>query len=145
MLHKLSVNNLHHQNANDTDRGHITTILEDDDRKHSLADGPTPSFTDTARFMLDEYDISKGLTSSDSMSSQWNLPRVRTTRSTAENAVQVAIAGDRRKSLPDLGSRKFPRPRSAVRKNAAGLSRLDSQVWLAGSLVCFLADSVVSR
>ncbi len=128
MVHKLSVENFHHQNSNETDRGHITTILEHDDSKHPLSDGPHHTFTDTARSMLDEYDASKGLTSADSMGSQRNLPRVKTSR-TADHAVQVAIAGDRRNSLPDLGSRRAPSPRSAVRKTSIPPVRQESQVW----------------
>jgi len=132
MLHKLSIENFHHQNANETDRGHITTILEHDDANHPVSDHAGLSFTDTARSMLDEYDASKGLSAVDNMDSQRNLPKVRTSR-TADHAVQVAIAGDRRNSLPDLGSRRAPKPRTAVRKNSAGPVRLDSQVWPAGS------------
>ena len=131
-LHKLSIENYHRQNADETDRGHITTILEHDDANHHVSEHAGHSFTDTARSMLDEYDASKGLSSADSMGSQRNLPRVKTSR-TADHAVQVAIAGDRRNSLPDLGSRRAPKPRTAFRKNSAGPVRLDSQVWPAGS------------
>lgn len=136
MLHKLSLENFQHQNSSETDRGHITTILEhdgedDDDAKHIRPDQAGLSFTDTARSMLDEYDLSKGLTTEDSMGSQRNLPKVRTTR-TVDHAVQVAIAGNRRNSLPDLGSRRPLRPRTAVRKDSFGSVRLDGQVWPAG-------------
>ncbi|DBB14947.1 hypothetical protein WJX82_001068 [Trebouxia sp. C0006] len=126
MLHKLSIENYHRQNADETDRGHITTILEHDDANRPVSDHTGLSFTDTARSMLDEYDASKGLSSVDSMGSQRNLPRVKTSR-TADHAVQVAIAGDRRNSLPDLGSRRAPKPRTAFRKSSAGPVRLDSQ------------------
>ncbi|KAL0032949.1 hypothetical protein WJX77_008096 [Trebouxia sp. C0004] len=126
MLHKLSIENFHRQSADETDRGHITTILEHGDANHPVSDHAGVSFTDTARSMLDEYDASKGLSGVDSMGNQRNLPRVRTTR-TADHAVQVAIAGDRRSSLPDLGSQRAPKPRSAVRKNSPGPVRLDSQ------------------
>ena len=132
MLHKLSIENYHRQNADETDRGHITTILEHDDANRPVSDHTGLSFTDTARSMLDEYDASKGLSSVNSMGSQRNLPRVKTSR-TADHAVQVAIAGDRRNSLPDLGSRRAPKPRTAFRKSSAGPVRLDSQVWPAGS------------
>ncbi len=132
MLHKLSIEKYHRQNADETDRGHITTILEHDDANRPVSDHTGLSFTDTARSMLDEYDASKGLSSADSMGSQRNLPRVKTSR-TADHAVQVAIAGDRRNSLPDLGSRRAPKPRTAFRKTSAGPVRLDSQVWPAGS------------
>ncbi|KAA6420512.1 MAG: NAD(H) kinase 1-like [Trebouxia sp. A1-2] len=76
MLHKLSIENYHRQNADETDRGHITTILEHDDANHPLSDHAGLSFTDAARSMLDEYDASKGLSSVDSIGSQRNLPRV---------------------------------------------------------------------
>ena len=139
MLHKLSLENFQHQHSSETDRGHITTILEhdghdDEDAKHNRPDQAGLSFTDTAmpcHAMLEEYDLSKGLTSEDSMGSQHNLPKVRTTRTT-DHAVQVAIAGNRRNSLPDLGSRRPLRPRTAVRKDSLGSFRLDSQVWSAG-------------
>ena len=129
MLQKLAEKQQQQQQQTlDTGRGHITTILEHHDSKHPLSDNAQPSFVDTARCMLDEYDAAKGLANADSMSSERNLPRVRTSRVTADHAAQVAIAGDRRNSLPDLGSRKFPRAKSATRKNSLGPVRLDSQV-----------------
>lgn len=127
MLQKLAEKQ-HQQQTLDTDRGHITTILEHDDSNHPLSENSQPSFTDTARSMLDEYDAVKGLANADSMGSERNLPRVRTSRVTADHAAQVAIAGDRRNSLPDLGSRKFPRAKSATRKNSLGPVRIDSQI-----------------
>ena len=141
-MHKLSLERLHHQSPTDSDRGHITTILEHDDGKHPLADRPQPSFIDTARSMLDEYATSQELANADSMSSQRNLPRVKTSR-TADHAVQVAIAGDRQNSLPDLTSRRALRPRAAaLRKNSIGPVRLDSQVRGSLSLkICLLVIS----
>ena len=143
-LQKLSLEHIHHQTSIDTDRGHITTILEHDDTMHPLSDRSHHSFTDTARDMLDEYDASQELDRANSMSSQRILPRVRTTR-TADHAAQVAIAGNRQNSLPDLPSaRRAPRPRAAaVRKNSAGVVRLDSQVpsvldFCLGTSACLL-------
>lgn len=128
-LQKLSLEHLHHQTSTDADRGHITTILENDDNSPAHSNSAQPSFTDTARSMLDEYQASQDLVSANSVSSQRNLPRVRTTR-TADHAAQVAIAGNRQNSLPDLtSSRRAPRPRAAaLRKNSAGPVKLDSQV-----------------
>lgn len=138
-LHKLSLEHLHHQTPLDTDRGHITTILEHDDTKHPLSDRLQPSFIDTARSMLDEYTNSQELAKADSVSSQRYLPRVRVPSRTADHAAQVAIAGDRQNSLPDLTSRRALRPRAALRENSTGPVRLDSQVrWPTSLDFCLL-------
>lgn len=125
-LHKLSLGHLHHEAPLDSNRGHITTILEHDDSTHRpLSDQPEPSYIDTARSMLDEYELAKA----DSVGSQRNLPRVRVPSRTADHAAQVAIAGNRQISLPDLTSRRAPRPHpAALWKNSMGPARLDSQV-----------------
>ena len=137
-LRNHSLEHLHHQTAVDSDRGHITTILEHNDTKHPLSDQAQPSFIDTARSMLDEYTNSQELAQADSMSSQRNLPRVKIPSRTADHAAQVAIAGNRQNSLPDLTSRRAPRPRAAApRKNSLGPVRLDSQArWPTSSDFC---------
>ena len=128
-LHKLFSEHLHHQTPLDTDRGHITTILEHDDTKQPLSDRPQPSFIDTARSMLDEYTNCQELAKADSVSSQRYLPRVRVPTHTADHAAQVAIAGNRQNSLPDLTSRRAVRPcAAALKKNSTGPVRWDSQV-----------------
>ena len=86
--------------------------------------------------MLDEYELAKA----DSVGSQRNLPRVRVPSRTADHAAQVAIAGNRQNSLPDLTSRRAPRPHAAALwKNSMGPARLDSQViWSLCWYFCLL-------
>ncbi|KAL3158700.1 hypothetical protein ABBQ32_011440 [Trebouxia sp. C0010 RCD-2024] len=124
-LNRLSSEHL--QSSTDTDRGHITTIPEQDETGSPFSDRAPPPSTGTAPPSLDEYASSQELPRTESMSRHHHLPKVRTSR-TADTAVQVAIAGNRQNSLPDLTSRRAPRPRPvAVMKNAMGPTRLDSQ------------------
>ena len=136
-LHRLGSEHL--QSSADTDRGHITTIFEQDETESPFSDRAQPPSTGSAAPSLDEYASSQELARTQSMSQHQNLPRVRTTR-TADLAIQVAISGNRQNSLPDLTSRRAPRPRAVtVMKNAIGPARLDSQVMLQVHLTCTIA------
>ena len=120
MLHKLSQE---HALPTKADRGQITTILEQDECRADSIDSThtDASCSDRAQPVphSGEEATSAG---SDPLTGSRRLPKVRVHRATADAAAQVAIAGDRQNSLPDLSSRRVPRHRSMSRKDSGSMS-----------------------
>lgn len=116
MLHKLS---LEREPSGKADRGHITTILEQDEYRADSMDSQTTdaSFSDRAQpTPCAAGEAAYG--SPDSLTGPHRLPKVRVTRNTVDTASQVAIAGNRQNSLPDLTARRAPRHRNMSRKDS---------------------------
>lgn len=124
MLHKLS---LEREPSGKADRGHITTILEQDECRADSLDSTHADAccSDRAQPVPDGGD-DPGPSRSDPLTGTRGLPKVRVHRATADAAAQVAIAGNRQNSLPDLSSRRVPRHKSTPRKGSGSLSRKDS-------------------
>lgn len=122
MLH-----NLDGEPSANTDRGHITTILEQDECSADSLDSPHTDAccSDRAQPVPDGGDEA-GPSGSDPLTGSRGLPKVRVHRATADAAAQVAIVRNRQNSLPDLSSRRVSGHKSTPPKGSGNLIRKES-------------------